>query len=182
MILLLGLCALSAVIGIVLIGSDGSAAARSARTNGSVLEPVSQGRRRLDRLSAGFAALALLWVVGAVLALFFVPMITEESSSSSAGSNVVTVTRETHPLIQSSGSAKVAAALVAALVVAVGWRLGRPPRLALLVMGYLATAFCVITGFSIGLFFFPVPFLLVAAGATSQPRSPRPAASSGREY
>ena len=59
--------------------------------------------------------------------------------------------------------------------------LGRPPRWALFVMGYLAIAFCFVTGFSIGLFFLPVPVLLLAAGATSPTRPPQGRAVSERE-
>lgn len=130
-------------------------------------------KHRLDRVSAGAAALALLWVVAAVLALFFVPVITSESSTSETGSTAVVTTRETYPVIRSNGSVKAGAVAIGVLVLAVGWRLGRPPRSALLAMSYLTAAFCVITGFSIGVFFLPVPLLLVVAGLTSQPRAPR---------
>jgi hypothetical protein len=48
------------------------------------------------------------------------------------------------------------------------------------VVAYIAIVFCVITGFSIGLFFLPVPVLLLAAGATSpRPLPGVPAASTG---
>jgi hypothetical protein len=172
---------LFAVVGLVLIASTRSAAAASARTNQFTSAPVGAGHRSHDHLSGFLAAGALLWVVGAVLALFFAPMIVRESASSSSGSSVVTVTRDTSPLIQVSGPARAAAVAVAAVAVIVGLRVGRPPRLALFVMAYLAIAFCVVTGFSIGLFFLPVPALLLAAGVTSPTHSPQGPASSARE-
>ncbi len=79
---------LCAVVGIFLIRSTRFPAQESAGTN---------------RLSGVLAASALLWVFGAVLAMFFVPVIVQESTTSSSGSDVVTATRETAPLLQVSG-------------------------------------------------------------------------------
>ena len=92
---------LCAVVGIFLIRSTRFPAQESAGTN---------------RLSGALAASALLWVFGAVRAAtmmrpavwpsstkLFVPVIVQESTTSSSGSDVVTATRETAPLLQVSG-------------------------------------------------------------------------------
>ena len=156
---------LCAVVGIFLIRSTRFPAQESAGTN---------------RLSGVLAASALLWVFGAVLAMFFVPVIVQESTTSSSGSDVVTATRETAPLLQVSGQAQAAVVAVAALAVIVGFRMGRPPRSTLFVVAYIAIVFCVISGLSIGLFFLAVPVLLLAAGATSpRPLPGVPVASTG---
>lgn len=177
MIIVLLLCA---VVGLVFIGSTRFAATAAARTNRLTPKPVSPGRRSAH-LSGVLVAAALLCVVGAVLAMFFLPVFVHESASSSSGSSLMTVTRDTSPLIQVSGTAGAGAVAVAAVAVIVGLRMGRPPRSFLFVMAYFAIAFCVIAGFSIGLFFLPVPVLLLAAGATSPTHSPQVPASSARE-
>lgn len=168
--LLAGLCASGVVIGLVLIGSNRS---RTAPQSGCEVGSISERARRLDRLSRRLTAGALLWVVAAALALFFVPMITEETQSTTAGSSAVTVTRVTRPLLETSGVVRTGAVAVAALVIVIGWRLGRPPRSTLFVLGYLSLAFCVVTGFSIGILFVPVPLLLLAAAALTQSRPSR---------
>jgi hypothetical protein len=170
-IVLLGLCGVGVVVGAILLVSDRSASAQPLHEHGPVPHRADPNRsRRVERLSKVSAALALVWTVGAVLALFFVPMVRSETSSSSntAGSDVVTVTRDSRPPIDASGPVKVAATVVAGLVLAAGWRAGRPPRTVLLVLGWSTMVFVIVTGFSIGLFFLPVPVLLLSAAALAR--------------
>jgi hypothetical protein len=127
-----------------------------------------------DRLSGILAAAALLAAVGAVLALFFVPMVTEETQSTSAGSSAVVTTHVTRPLIGVSRIVQVGVVAGAVLVVAVGVLIGRPPRSALFALGYVSLAFCVVSGLSIGVFFLPVPVLLLAAAVCASPHRPLP--------
>lgn len=122
-------------------------------------------------LSSKFAAGALLWVVLAVLALFFVPMVTEETVAGIGTSEVVTVTKHVHPLIDEGWVVRTSAVAVAAALLGVGLKLGRPSRRVLFVLAYVSLAFCFVTGFSIGLLFVPVPLLLFASAATAEPNA-----------
>jgi hypothetical protein len=152
----------------VLLAEDRWDSAPTLLADASMHRRVGPDRgRHLDRLSAASAALALMWTIGAILALFFVPMVASESASSTAGSDVVVVTRQTRPLIQVRSPVKVAAMVVAGLVLAAGFRAGRPPRSVLLVLGWSTMVLVVVSGFSIGFFFLPVPLLLLVAGMTA---------------
>jgi hypothetical protein len=129
-------------------------------------------------------ALAVGWVIGVVVSLFVVPMVAEESSTATSGTDAVIVSRTTRPLLSASGTAVVA--LVAAAVLAsVGlalWarRAGRIPRRTVLATGGLSAAFCFVAGFSIGPFFLPVPLLLLAAAAADMAQ-PSPAEAAGTQ-
>ncbi len=158
LIALAGLVTLGAIGGVFLVLTDRS------RTSGGATVVVDPARSRRQRRVADVAALvALVWVVGAVLALFFVPMVSTQSVTAEVGSEEV-VTSESHPLIDVGLPARILAVVVGVGVVAAAVRAGRPRRSVLCAIGVLSLVFVVLTGFSIGLLFLPVPPLLLLAG------------------
>ena len=170
MVIALGVCAVTIVVGAALVVMDRRGASGTSRASrGTSHEPD----RRRDRWSAALVAGALLWVVVAVLALFFVPMVAEGSLTESSGGGEPVWSRETRPLIDAGLGVEIAAVVVAVGVVALALRFGRPPRSVLFVLGYVSLGFCVISAASIGILFIPVPLLLlVSAGlAEAGPRS-----------
>lgn len=129
--------------------------------------------RHLSRMPRLLVAAAVLWVVAAAVSLFFLPVVVEETHTISSGSDAATVTRSTRPLLSADPwvEAVVLAVGVAAAVGTILWsrRQGSLPRPALMVAGWVTFVFCLVTGFSIGLFFIPVPLLLFAAASTTPP-------------
>lgn len=129
--------------------------------------------RRLRHLPRMLVAASVLWVVAAALSLFFLPVVVEETHTISSGSDMATVTRSTRPLFSADPwvEAVVLAVGSAAAVGTILWarRQGALPRPALVIAGWVTFVFCLITGFSIGIFFIPAPLLLFAAAATTPP-------------
>lgn len=171
----LGVCAATMVVGAALVVTDRRGASDPSRAYGGA---SPEPDRRRDRWSAALAAGAILWVAAVVLALFFVPMVTEESVTEPSGGGEPIWSRETRPLIDADLRVDVLAVGVAVVVVvsvvAVARRLGGPPRSMLFLLGFVSLAFCAVAVLSIGIFFLPVPlFLLVSAGLAQAGPRPR---------
>lgn len=143
----------------------------------TAVDPDGRAARPSPRLPRVLTAVAGVWVIGVVASSVFVPVRNESTYTITSGSDVVAVSESTSPLISAELPVKVAVAATAVLAttVLVMWarRPGRFPRNAVLVAGWVSAVFCFLTGFSIGLFFLPVPPLLFAAAAWTPPKERR---------
>lgn len=138
------------------------------------MNAVRSGPRRPSRAPRVIVALAIWWVVAVAVALLFVPTRTEETDTSTSRSDVVTVSRTTRPTFSVAPAIELAAVAMAVLatVALVLWarRPGGIPRRAVLVAGGVSAAFCLVSGFSIGMFLLPVPILFVVSAAIAPHR------------